>query len=201
MRPGCREACPALSGYSGIVKDMARACTICRHQRRDEIDHALLGGTSQTAIAAEYGLAQASVSRHLHRHLGPTALRAIGRYEKQDEDRIAATLNGTLNQLAFQVVRAQQAAQAARSDGDVALEQSWMNLERAALRELRAAVETQAKVVGVLGDQPVVAIDARRQLAVLGSMSEEELRALAAGGGQLPLGEIAGELVEAVDAA
>jgi hypothetical protein len=73
-----------------------------------------------------------------------------------------------------------------------------MSEHRQYLGQLTKALETQGKLVGVLGDRPLVQVDARKQIAVLSSMSEEELRALAAGAGG-ELGGPAGELVTVTD--
>lgn len=178
---------------------MPTICSICSDQRAREIDEDLLSGASVRDVEGRYGISKSAVDRHRRRCLGPKALRALARHEEQTEARLAATANGILDRLAFQAIRAQQAARDARQDDDIATERLWLADERASLRDLTKALETQARLVGVLGDRPQVTIDVRRQVAVLASMSEDQLRALAAGG-ELPAPG-AGELVAVEDEA
>jgi hypothetical protein len=52
-----------------------RTCSVCRHEKREEIEGAFVGWHSPAAIAEEYGLAdRASVYRHAH---------AVGLFEKR----------------------------------------------------------------------------------------------------------------------
>lgn len=52
-----------------------RACSVCRHAQREEIEAAFIGWRSPAAIAEEFGLAdRASVYRHAH---------ALGLFEKR----------------------------------------------------------------------------------------------------------------------
>ena len=44
---------------------MARICTICSHPRRDEIDRAILQGGVNQRIAANYGISESSIRRHI----------------------------------------------------------------------------------------------------------------------------------------
>lgn len=199
---GCRTAANTSSSDSfGKLNYVARACSICRHQRRDEINDLLLAGQPQMDISRRFRVGQSSLSRHLHRHLAPRALRAVGRYDEPEEERLRSYAAGVLDRLAFNAIRAEQAAAAARQDDDVATERLWMADQRAALRDLAKVLELQARLARVLGDRPVVQVDARRQLNVLAAMSEDELRALAAGADALTAGSGPAEVVDIVDAA
>lgn len=60
----------------------ARACSICAHQQREEIEAAFIGWRSPAAIAEEYGLAdRSSVYRHAN---------ALGLFEKRKRNIRAA---------------------------------------------------------------------------------------------------------------
>ena len=63
---------------SGAVVSLGRhkrACSVCRHKRREELESAFISWRSPAAIAEEYGLAdRASVYRHAH---------ALGLFEKR----------------------------------------------------------------------------------------------------------------------
>jgi hypothetical protein len=55
-----------------------RACSICAHERREEIEAAFIGWRSPPAIAEEFGLAdRASVYRHAH---------ALGLFQKRQRN-------------------------------------------------------------------------------------------------------------------
>lgn len=48
---------------------MPRACTICAHPDRQEIDSELLAGKSCRSIAGRYGLSKDAINRHLLNHV------------------------------------------------------------------------------------------------------------------------------------
>jgi hypothetical protein len=48
---------------------MPRTCTICTHERRDEIEDAFIAGTAKRRIATHYGVGEKSVRRHMREHL------------------------------------------------------------------------------------------------------------------------------------
>ncbi len=150
---------------------MARKCSICTHQDRNAINRDLIAGRSQMEIAREHGLAQASLSRHLHRHLGPEAARALARFEDADADVLGRYVTGLMETSALGLLRAQQSQDA----GEV----------RAWSAELRRCIELRARLAHIIGDSGRVRIDLadmQRQAAALAELSTEELRALAAGG-------------------
>jgi hypothetical protein len=51
---------------------VSRPCTVCTHDRLDEVEAALAAGESMRALAASYGLSARSLARHLDAgHAGP----------------------------------------------------------------------------------------------------------------------------------
>lgn len=48
-----------------------RYCTVCQHEKRQEIDEALIAGVSGAKIAKRFGLAATSILRHRRNHLVP----------------------------------------------------------------------------------------------------------------------------------
>jgi hypothetical protein len=52
---------------------MPRACTICSHESRDEIEDAFIAGQAKRRIAAQHGVTEQALRRHLREHL-PTLL-------------------------------------------------------------------------------------------------------------------------------
>jgi hypothetical protein len=61
---------------------MSRPCSVCQHDARDTIDHALLSGDMLTAIGAQYGVTVSALGRHRDRHLPAAMVKAA---EAMDE--------------------------------------------------------------------------------------------------------------------
>src|SRR5215210_4107459 len=49
---------------------MSRTCTVCSHPKRDEINRALISGTTR-GIAGRFDLTKSSIDRHRREHLRP----------------------------------------------------------------------------------------------------------------------------------
>jgi hypothetical protein len=143
---------------------MARPCSICTHDQRREIDRDLLGTEPLLRIAKKYRVAESSLRRHRDHHLAPAAANALARREDVTADRLMAWLVGLLDRLSIAIMRAE-------ADRD------W-NSFRALVREHRETAALLGRLTGVL-DGPTVHVDARTQTAVLGQLSDEDLRALA----------------------
>jgi len=120
-----------------------RACTVCGHDRREEIESAFIGWRSPAAIAEEYGLAdRASVYRHAH---------ALGLFKKRQRNVRAALERiiekaGEVDVTASAVVAAVQAYAKINSAGEwidrtetVSLNQLF---ERMSTHELEAYAQT-----------------------------------------------------------
>ena len=68
---------------------MPRACTVCAHPDRTEIDKALIGYESTTRIALRLGFSQAAVSRHQRNHVAKVLLKARKAQEAREAARVA----------------------------------------------------------------------------------------------------------------
>jgi len=147
---------------------VARPCRICTHPDRQEIDRALIGGEGQLGIAARWRIAQSSVSRHKRLHLAPVVANMMAKYETIDIERLRSWVNGLLEQNLLGSLSAER-----RGD---------YGAQRGFLSEARRAVELQAKLAGLLDSGgPTISVDARRQVAVLANLTEEELRTALSG--------------------
>jgi hypothetical protein len=65
---------------------MSRACTICTHRNRLDVDVALLRGDSERAIGARFGATKSSVNRHrahVERPESGTLPRSMGERDRQ----------------------------------------------------------------------------------------------------------------------
>ena len=105
-----------------------RVCTICTHQRRPEIDRALLAGEPLRNIAQRYGTSPAA----LHRHKGHVA----GVLRAQQ----ALTVERLLSDLADLQQRALRLLAKAEGSGD-------LRAALAATREARETVMAIAKII------------------------------------------------------
>src|SRR3712207_9203457 len=48
---------------------MPRSCTLCEHPRREEIDRALVGDSSNLSVSSLFGVSESAVRRHKANHL------------------------------------------------------------------------------------------------------------------------------------
>jgi transposase-like protein len=147
---------------------MPQACSICTNQAKGEIDRALLEGVPMRSIAAHHGLSPTSLRRHRDRHLS----RALGKAVEEkrfeiDADKLTAWVAGLQTKTLQLLERAEQARDLTNARGFIG--------------EARRNLELLGRVAGILEPNAAVAIDARRQIAVLSGLSEEELRSLARG--------------------
>lgn len=111
--------------------------------------------------------------------------RSLARHEELSAERLSSWLIGVNEQLLLGIVKAKG-------------EDDYLTI-RALSGEVRKNIETIARLGGFL-EGPQVVVDARRQFAVLAGMSEDELRALAAGAaGELPAGDDGSGPAEVVD--
>lgn len=170
---------------------MARPCTICRHKQADAINRMLVSGDSYRTIMDVWPrLSHGALSRHKTNHLAPALLDRMARSAELSADRVVAWIAGLTESAAFEYARCRQ-------DGD------RHNAVRF-LAEARHGAELLARVGGHLEPAAVnVAIDARRQTALMASLDEDELRALvrAAEERTLPPGASVGdELADVVEA-
>jgi hypothetical protein len=147
---------------------MARPCTVCGHPARAEIERALVAGhPSLRALADEHGLSDSSLARHQDTHLRRALARAVEEERVEvDADRLASWSYALQQKTLTLLLRAER-------EGDLAN-------ARGLIAEARKNLELLGRLAGVLDPHTVnVSIDQRRQLAVIASLSEEELRALA----------------------
>ena len=112
---------------------MPKTCTICCHERRDEIDRALMAGEPLRDITGRVQIAKSALHRH-KQHLSATLVKAR---ESQDVAH-ADQLLEQLRELTIEARRIKQKAEA-KKDYRTAL---------AAVRELSRIVEIVAKIRG-----------------------------------------------------
>ena len=121
---------------------MPRSCTLCEHPKREEIDRALVGETSNLSVSSVYGVSESAVRRHKANHLPARLVMA----EKAAEVVEANTL---LEQVGDLQRRALAILDQAERTGE-------LKTALSAIREARGNLELLAKLLGELDERPVV---------------------------------------------
>jgi hypothetical protein len=118
---------------------MSRKCSICTHDRRQEIEHAPLRGESHSVIAQQFTVPRGAVGRHL-KHVSTALTQARKLREVEDGKSILIQLR-ELN------LQAEQLKARADRAGDY-------RTALAALREKTRLVELEARLTGELNEKP-----------------------------------------------
>ena len=121
---------------------MPRSCTLCEHPKREEIDRALVGETSNLSVSSVFGVSESAVRRHKANHLPATLAKAHGAGE-------AARGDDLLEQVGDLQRRALAILELAERTGE-------LRTALSAIREARGNLELLAKLLGELDERPVV---------------------------------------------
>jgi hypothetical protein len=119
-----------------------RSCTLCEHPKREEIDRALVGETSNLSISSVFGVSESAVRRHKANHLPATLAKAHGAGEAARGDNLLEQV-GDLQRRALGIL-------------DRAEEAGELKTALSAIREARGNLELLAKLLGELDERPVV---------------------------------------------
>jgi hypothetical protein len=123
-----------------------RACTICHHEARADIDDALVSGVPLRRIAATWPpVTMTSLQRHKQNHVS----RALTAVHAERVEQGAATL---LDRVEHLITRTERLLEAAEGEGRV-------STALAAVRELRSLLELLGKASGELDDRPQVTVN------------------------------------------
>ena len=176
---------------------MPRSCSVCAHGSTADVTKALANGDSIRSVARRFDLTPAAVGRHLR-----SCLRTARRKESTGDSReggaadslsrfdtLAAGRCPTCGLCADDeepkalIRRAERALSYGESIVMRAVEEKDDRLALQGLDRVRSSLEQLLKVHGLLvPDGASTFVDARRQqIQVLGQLSVEELRAIAAG--------------------
>jgi hypothetical protein len=125
---------------------MARACSICSHIDRDEIDVALTGGSTLVAIGAKFHVTRDSLARHKSHHVTPALVRLA---RQRRDDASAVTISDQLGEV---VARANRLLDRAEERGALV---GGAQL----LGQLRQTLELIAKLSGELDERPQLTVN------------------------------------------
>ena len=121
---------------------MPRACTVCTHPQREEINKALVRNEKFRYVAERYGLSTTALHRHKAEHM-PVAL------VKAQEAADVAEADDLLSQVRYLQGKAMSILGKAEAAGD-------LRTALGAIREARGNLELLAKLMGELSDAPTV---------------------------------------------
>ncbi len=125
---------------------MARACSICTHAARAEIDRALVAGeASNRRIAARYNTSERAMRDHKTNHLAARMRKAS---ERRDDADLRTAIDvvtqlRAINSAALTILATARAS----GDGDLALK---------AIDRIQKQIELQAKLIGDLQQEGTV---------------------------------------------
>ena len=118
---------------------MPRKCSLCNHERRQELEHALLRGDSHRAIAQQFTVPRGAVPRHL-KHVSAALARARELREGEHGKSVLVQLRELTRQAQHLKVRADRTGDCRAALG--------------ALRELTRLLELEARLTGELNERP-----------------------------------------------
>jgi len=119
-----------------------RSCTLCEHPKREEIDRALVGETSNLSVSSVFGVSESAVRRHKANHLPAKLAKAHEAKEVSRADDLLRQVRILQSKTLSILLRAEGA-------GD-------LRTALSAVREARGNVELLAKLSGELDERPVV---------------------------------------------
>jgi hypothetical protein len=125
---------------------LPRRCSICHHERSEEINRALVGSTALSEIAALFRVSDDALSRHKAKHL-PTAL------AKTEKARETAQAEDLLSELRGLQTRTVAILEAAETSGE-------HRTALAAIGEARRNLELLGKLAGIEGFRDIGSYDA-----------------------------------------
>ncbi len=121
---------------------MPRSCTVCEHPKREGIDRALVGETSNLSVSSLFGVSESAVRRHKANHLPATLAKAHEAGEAARGDDLLADVRDLQDRTLTILQRAEDA-----KEHRTAL---------SAIREARSNLELLARLLGDLHDRPQI---------------------------------------------
>jgi hypothetical protein len=134
---------PLLTTFYG-VDEMSRKCTVCEHEKVEEINRLLLKGVSLRNIAKQYSVSAASLHRHKDGHLPAKLVKAQEAREIAKADTLLDQVAGLRDKALSILAKAEQAG-----DLRTALQ---------GVREAKGCLELLARLQGELQEQATVNI-------------------------------------------
>ena len=123
---------------------MPRSCTVCEHPKREGIDRALVGETSNLSVSSLFGVSESAVRLHKANHLPATLAKAHEAAEVANADDLLGQVRA-LHATTLGILK-------------TAEETGKLPVALGAIREARGNLELLAKLLGEIDDRPQVAV-------------------------------------------
>lgn len=131
-----------------------RPCTVCSHEKRQEIDKALITGTTHRNVAERFRLSPSAVYRHKQSHLAARLKRA---FEAKETRQAVELVQHRVEEQAKEVGQALDVVQQLRAINSATLqvlqkarESEKHSLSLQAVDRVHKQIELQAKLLGEL---------------------------------------------------
>ena len=124
---------------------MARPCSICSHLDRDAIDLALVGGSTQAAVAERFDVTRDSLARHQRNHVTPSLVR-LAQQRRNDASAVSV-----LDRLEDLVDRTTHFIDKAERKGSLVAGAQLLG-------QMRQSLELIARLTGELDERPVTQV-------------------------------------------
>ena len=133
-----------------------RPCTVCAHEKRQEIDKALVTGTTHRNVAEQFRLSPSAVYRHKRGHLAARLKRA---FESKETRQAVELVQHRAEEKAKEIGQALDVVQQLRAINTATLqvlqqarESEKHSLSLQAVDRVHKQIELQAKLLGELQD-------------------------------------------------
>jgi len=133
---------------------MGRCCTVCTHEKRQEIDKALVTGATHREVSERFRLSPSAVYRHKQGHLAARLKRA---FEASETRKAVALVQHRTEEQAREVGQALDIVQQLRAINSATLqvlqkarESEKHSLSLQAVDRIHRQIELQAKLLGEL---------------------------------------------------
>ncbi|PLS85350.1 MAG: hypothetical protein CYG60_13110 [Actinobacteria bacterium] len=121
---------------------MPRACTVCRHDRRHDVEVALVRRDALRDIARRFSVSKDALSRHAKEHLPDRLLKAQEHEDVREALDVVAQLK-LINEASLTILKE------ARDEGEP-------GTALRAIDRIQRQIELQAKLLGNLDERPAV---------------------------------------------
>jgi hypothetical protein len=136
---------------------MGRMCTVCSHEKRQEIDKALVTGATHREVSERFRLSPSAVYRHKQGHLSERLKRA---FESKETRQAVALVEHRAEEKAKEIGQALDVVQQLRAINSATLqvlqkarESEKHSLSLQAVDRIHRQIELQAKLLGELQEQ------------------------------------------------
>lgn len=134
---------------------MPRVCTVCTHEKRQEIDAAIVSGEPIRGIAGRFDVSKSSLERHASSHLPAEVIAA---QDADEIERANAVLKASNKSVADLLENAELLQKAAQHILSRTFDGGSYTAALGAIREARECLRLQGELLGELDKRPQIGI-------------------------------------------